>query len=51
VVIADFAAVYLFTGRAEISLGFVVISNVYTTAFYLVHERLWNRISWERAIQ
>jgi adenylylsulfate kinase len=49
VVIADFAAVYLFTGRVEIALGFVVVSNIYTTLLYFLHERAWDRISWGRA--
>lgn len=49
VVMVDFAAVYLFTGRVEIALGFVVVSNIYTTALYFFHERAWDRIAWGRA--
>ena len=49
VVVADFAAVYLFTGRAEIALGFVLVSNLYTTVLYLFHERFWDRVTWGRA--
>lgn len=49
VVVADFAAVYLFTGRAEIALSFVVVSNIYTTGLYFLHERFWNRVAWGRA--
>jgi adenylylsulfate kinase len=48
VVVADFAAVYLFTGRVEIALGFVVVSNVYTSVLYFLHERFWDRIAWGR---
>lgn len=48
VVVADFAVVYLFTGRVEIAIGFVVVSNIYTTVLYLVHERFWDRVSWGR---
>lgn len=48
VVVADFAAVYLFTGRVEIALGFVIVSNIYTTGLYLVHERFWDRVAWGR---
>jgi uncharacterized membrane protein len=40
--------VYLFTGRIEIALGFVVVSTLYTTVLYLVHERLWDRVTWGR---
>jgi hypothetical protein len=42
-------AVYLFTGRAGIALGFVVVSTIYTTVLYFLHERSWDRIAWERA--
>jgi len=49
VVIADFIAVYYFTGRLEIALGFVVVSNLYTTVLYFLHERAWDRITWGRA--
>jgi Predicted membrane protein (DUF2061) len=38
-------AAFFFTGRADIALGFVVVSNIYTTGLYLFHERLWDRIS------
>jgi uncharacterized membrane protein len=48
VVIADFIAVYFFTGRLEIALGFVVVSNIYTSALYFLHERFWDRVAWGR---
>jgi len=48
VVAADFAAVYLFTNRVEVALGFVVVSNIYTSVLYLCHERLWDRVTWGR---
>ena len=48
VVAADFIAIYLFTGRSEIALGFVIVSNLYTTALYLLHERFWDRVAWGR---
>jgi adenylylsulfate kinase len=50
VVVADFAAVYLFTGRVEIALGFVVVSNIYTTGLYFLHERFWDRVTWGRGV-
>ncbi len=50
VVIADFAAVYLFTSRVEIALGFVVVSNIYTSVLYLLHERFWDRVAWGRGV-
>lgn len=37
----DFATIYLFTGALRMAVGFMVVSNVYTTAGYFLHERLW----------
>jgi len=42
----DFITIYLFTGAARIALGFMIASNVYTTISYILHERIWARISW-----
>ena len=50
IVIADFAAVFLFTNRPEVDLGFVVVSNIYTSVFYFLHERFWDRVAWGRGI-
>jgi len=46
IVILDFTVIYLLTGRVDVALGFMVISNIYTTAAYFIHERIWNRIRW-----
>jgi uncharacterized membrane protein len=46
IVVLDFSVIYILTGRVEVALGFMVISNIYTTAAYFVHERIWNRIRW-----
>ena len=48
IVTADFIAVYFFTRRIEIAVGFVVVSNVYTSVLYFLHERFWDRVSWGR---
>lgn len=42
----DFVTLYLLTGTVHIAIGFMVISNVYTSLAYFVHERLWARIKW-----
>ncbi len=26
--------------------GFMIVSNLYTTVAYFVHERLWSRVQW-----
>lgn len=46
VVSLDFLTIYLFTGRAMIAAGFMVVSNIYTTLTYFLHERIWARVKW-----
>ena len=46
IVCLDFATVYILTGAAHVALGFTIVSNIYTTAVYLIHERVWARIKW-----
>jgi len=48
ILVLDFAAVYLFTGKIEIALGFMIVSNIYTTMAYYLHERIWNKTDWGR---
>ncbi|HVV48237.1 MAG TPA: DUF2061 domain-containing protein [Polyangia bacterium] len=48
IVSLDFAALYLFTHRLSVAVGFTIASNVYTTVAYLVHERLWANVAWGR---
>ena len=48
VVVADFAVVYLFTSRVDIALGFVLVSNLYTSVLYFLHARFWDRVAWGR---
>ena len=48
ILVLDFTAVYLLTGRYEVALGFMIVSNVYTSIAYYFHERLWSRIAWGR---
>ena len=50
IVALDFSALYLFTRRLSVAVGFTVASNVYTTLAYLVHERLWAKVTWGRAV-
>ena len=42
----DFVTIYLFTGALHVAVGFMIISNIYTSLSYLLHERLWARIQW-----
>ena len=46
ILVLDFTAVFILTGKYEIALGFMLISNVYTTAGYYIHERIWDMVKW-----
>ena len=46
IVCLDFLVVYVLTHKVEVALGFMIVSNLYTTAIYFLHERLWARIRW-----
>jgi len=46
IVCLDFLTIYLFTGAVRIAIGFMIVSNIYTTIVYFIHERLWARIRW-----
>jgi len=48
IVSLDFFALYLFTRKLSVAVGFTAVSNVYTTVAYLLHERAWARITWGR---
>ncbi|MBS1778585.1 MAG: DUF2061 domain-containing protein [Bacteroidetes bacterium] len=50
ILILDFTSIYLFTGKVKIAFGFMLVSNVYTTIGYFVHERIWDRIKWGKII-
>ena len=46
ILILDFTSVYIFTGKIKIAVGFMVVSNIYTTIGYFIHERIWDKIKW-----
>lgn len=48
IVVLDFAAIYMLTGKTEVAIGFMIVSNIYTTVAYFLHERLWARLTWGR---
>lgn len=50
ILILDFAAIYLFTGQIKVAVGFMIVSNVYTTIGYFFHERIWDKITWGKII-
>jgi uncharacterized membrane protein len=50
ILILDFTAIYLFTGKIKIAVGFTIVSNIYTTLGYFFHERIWDKIKWGKLI-
>jgi uncharacterized membrane protein len=48
ILILDFICVYLFTGKIRVAVGFMIVSNIYTTVSYFIHERIWDKIKWGR---
>jgi len=42
----DFLFIYLFTGQLKVAVGFMIVSNVYTTVGYFFYERIWDKIKW-----
>ena len=46
IVILDFVVVYLLTGKVATAAGFKIISNIYTTVAYFLHERVWSGVKW-----
>lgn len=45
----DFITIYIFTRKIQIAVGFMIVSNLYTTIAYFGHERLWASIPWARS--
>jgi adenylylsulfate kinase len=50
ILILDFASIYLFTGQLKVALGFMIVSNIYTSVAYFFHERIWDKIKWGKVI-
>jgi uncharacterized membrane protein len=46
IVVLDFVVIYLLTGKVATAAGFMIISNIYTTVAYFLHERVWSGIKW-----
>jgi uncharacterized membrane protein len=46
IICLDFVVIYLLTGKAKVAAGFMIVSNIYTTVGYVLHERIWARVRW-----
>ena len=42
----DFSALWVMTRTLKVAITFMVVSNLYTTGAYFLHERIWSRIPW-----
>ena len=50
ILILDFGSIYLFTGQVKVALGFMLVSNIYTTLAYFFHERVWDKVKWGKKL-
>lgn len=46
ILVLDFTVIYLLTGKYKVALGFMLISNLYTSLGYYLHERMWVNVKW-----
>ncbi len=46
IVALDFGFIYLFTGKLKVAVGFMIVSNIYTSVSYFFYERIWDKIKW-----
>ena len=51
IVCLDFLVIYLLTGKVVTATTFMIVSNIYTSVGYFLHERLWARIPWGMELQ
>ena len=51
IVCLDFVAIYLLTGKIMTAATFMIVSNIYTTAGYFLHERVWAGVKWGMELQ
>lgn len=50
IIVIDFLFIYCFTKQIKVALAFLIVSNVYTTLAYYLHERFWDNIKWGKSI-
>ena len=51
IIVLYFSFIYLFTGQVKVAVGFMVVSNIYTTLGYYFYERIWDKIKWGKQIE
>ncbi len=48
VMFSDFVIITTITHSYNIAIGIIIFSNIGSTIFYYIHERIWDKISWGR---
>lgn len=48
VILSDLTVIYFITHRADVTIGLTIMTNLFSTLLYFLHERVWSRISWGR---
>lgn len=51
VIVSDAIITYAITHRYDITIGFVLFTNIASTMLYYFHERIWAHIRWGRNIK
>ncbi len=46
ILLSDSIIAYAITRRLDITLNFLIFSNLASTLFYFLHERFWNSVAW-----
>jgi uncharacterized membrane protein len=50
ILLLDFTTIFLLTHKTKVALGFMIVSNIYTTIGYFLHEQIWDKIKWGKMI-
>jgi uncharacterized membrane protein len=50
VVMSDMIIITLVTHRYDVALGITIATNLGSTVLYYLHERVWAKIAWGRAV-
>jgi uncharacterized membrane protein len=48
---SDAVVIFLITHRWDTTVGLVIATNLASTTLYFIHERIWSRIQWGRAVE
>lgn len=46
IICTDLVIIYILTHKVFDTIAITILTNVASTIFYFLHERLWNNISW-----